>query len=171
MNFRAEWVRGCAEKGKTHIAAPEVKGQSFYPLSYLPLVSSTSIKPACSAGSTYKLNQLVPYYATLQPPCICIYYLLKKIILPLAYFPNTIFFFQFASVIINQTTAFLMEHKNIPPIYLSYSSKLPFAVLNRKWAIIRHWEVIFYFSFSPGIRNVSERMCCIRWLLGQSAVR
>lgn len=29
MNFRAEWVRGSAEKGKTHIAAPEVKGQSF----------------------------------------------------------------------------------------------------------------------------------------------
>lgn len=169
MNFRAEWVRGSAEKGKTRIAAPEVKGQSFYPLSYLPLVSSTGIKPACSAGSTYNLYQLLPYYATLQPPCICIYYLLKKIILPLAYFP--IIFFQFASVIINQTTTFLMEHKNIPPIYLSYSSKLPFAVLNRKWAIIRHREVIFYFSFSPGIRNVSERLCCICWLFGQLAVR
>jgi len=43
---------------------------------------------------------------------ICVDYLLKKIILPLVYFPNMLF--QFASLIVNQTVAFLTECRAHP---------------------------------------------------------
>lgn len=125
-----------------------------------------------SSGGTESISATVGGSATFMhlEEIICIYSLLKKVMQPLARFANDSFF---RLVLFWWTKLWLLvQAEPGPPIYLSWSSQMAFAVSSRKRAIKRQQEVIFLFPSLPSwIINISKWMRRVRRLLGQFGVR